>query len=62
MMAPTDECGAIGCWRITQADLRDQNYSDLSRPATLLIPADGRGEIAFHFHKGDQAILTAVRI
>ena len=47
MMAPTDECGVIGRWRITQADLWHQNYLDLRGPATLLIAADGYGEIGF---------------
>lgn len=37
----------IGRWRITQADLWDQNYLDLCGPTTLLIAADGHGEIGF---------------
>lgn len=47
MTAPTDECALIGRWRITQADLWDQNYLDFCGPATLLIAADGHGEIGF---------------
>ena len=52
----------IGRWRITQADLWDQNYLDLCGPTTLLIAADGHGEIGFNFHNGDEAVLKAVKI
>lgn len=41
------KCELIGRWRITGADLWDRNYIDLCGPATLIIAADGRGEISF---------------
>jgi hypothetical protein len=37
----------IGKWRITEADLWDQEHLELVGPAFLLIQGDGRGEIAF---------------
>ena len=57
-----DGADMIGRWRITQADLWDQNYLDLCGPTTLLITADGHGEIGFNFHNGDEAVLKAVKI
>lgn len=47
MTKQTDPCELIGRWRITGADLWDQDYIDLCGPATLVIAADGHGEIAF---------------
>ena len=37
----------VGRWRIVEADLWDRDYLDLCGQATLVIEADGRGEIAF---------------
>ena len=37
----------VGRWRIVEADLWDQEYLDLCGPATLLVRANGDGEIAF---------------
>lgn len=47
MTKQMDECELIGRWRITGADLWDQDYIDLCGPAILSIAADGHGEIAF---------------
>ena len=46
MTAPMD-CQLIGQWRIVEADLWDRGYLDLVQPATLVIRANGDGEIAF---------------
>ncbi|SMF66095.1 hypothetical protein SAMN06265365_12615 [Tistlia consotensis] len=46
MTAPMG-CRLIGRWRIVEADLWDDDYLDLVGPATLVIDADGHGEIAF---------------
>ena len=40
-------CKLIGGWRIVKADIWDRAYLDLCGPATIVIGADGRGEIAF---------------
>lgn len=40
-------CRLVGQWRITEADIWDQNHLDLCGPASLVIQDDGRGEIAF---------------
>lgn len=40
-------CRLIGRWRIVEADLWDTGYLDLVAPATMVIRADGHGEIAF---------------
>jgi hypothetical protein len=40
-------CQLIGRWRIVEADLWDRDYLDLVEPASLIIQADGHGEIAF---------------
>jgi hypothetical protein len=40
-------CQLIGRWRIVEADLWDDEYLDLVGPATMVIEADGHGEIAF---------------
>ncbi len=45
MSAPT--CKLVGRWRIVEADIWDRAYLDLCGPATIIIGADGRGEIAF---------------
>ena len=37
----------VGRWRILEADLWDRDYLDLCGPATLVVRADGDGEIAF---------------
>ena len=46
MSAPMG-CQLIGRWRIVEADLWDAGYLDLVAPATMVIKADGHGEIAF---------------
>jgi hypothetical protein len=40
-------CKLVGCWRIVEADIWNRAYLDLCGPATIVIDADGRGEIAF---------------
>ena len=47
MTKQVEKCALIGRWRITGADLWEQDYINLCGPATLVIGADGRGEIAF---------------
>ena len=37
----------VGRWRILEADLWDRDYLDLCGPATLVVKANGHGEIAF---------------
>jgi hypothetical protein len=37
----------VGRWRIVEADLWDRDYLDLCGPATLVVRANGDGEIAF---------------
>jgi hypothetical protein len=37
----------IGRWRIVEADLWDRDYLDLCGQATIVVGADGRGEIAY---------------
>ena len=37
----------VGRWRIVEADLWDRDYLDLCGPASLVIRANGDGEIAF---------------
>jgi hypothetical protein len=37
----------VGRWSIIEADLWGRDYLDLCGPATLVIQADGDGEIAF---------------
>jgi hypothetical protein len=46
MSAPAN-CRLVGRWWIVEADIWDQAYLDLSRPATVTITDNGRGEIAF---------------
>lgn len=46
MTAPMD-CQLIGRWRIVEADIWERDYLDLVEPATMVIEADGHGEIAF---------------
>jgi len=46
MSAPMG-CRLIGPWRIVEADLWDRDYLDLVEPATMIIEADGHGEIAY---------------
>jgi hypothetical protein len=41
------ECRLLGCWRITDSDLRDQDCLDLVAPAAVQFQADGRGSFAF---------------
>jgi hypothetical protein len=41
-----DDCQLIGPWRVTAADLWEQNNIDLCGPATLVSGADGHGNIA----------------
>ena len=40
-------CKLVGRWRIVEADIWDHPYLDLCGPATILIRANGRGEISF---------------
>ncbi|WP_159732638.1 ISAs1 family transposase [Methylosinus sp. Ce-a6] len=40
-------CKLVGRWRIVEADLWDRAYLDLCGQPTIVIGADGRGEIAF---------------
>jgi hypothetical protein len=37
----------VGRWRIIEADLWDRDYLDLCGPASLVVRANGDGEIAF---------------
>jgi hypothetical protein len=37
----------VGRWRVVEADLWDRDYLDLCGPASLVVRADGHGEIAF---------------
>lgn len=37
----------VGRWRIVKADLWNRDHLNLCGPATLVIEADGHGEIAF---------------
>ena len=37
----------VGRWRIVEADLWDREYLDLCGPASLVVRANGDGEIAF---------------
>jgi hypothetical protein len=46
MSAPMD-CKLVGRWRIVEANIWDRAYLDLCGPATIVISADGHGEIAF---------------
>ena len=46
MSAPAG-CQLVGRWRIVEADLWDRDYLDLCGPATIVIGAEGRGEITF---------------
>ncbi len=46
MSAPAD-CKLVGRWQIVEADIWDRDYLDLCGAATIVIGADGRGEIAF---------------
>ena len=40
-------CRLIGRRRIVEADLWDRDYLDLVEPATMIIKADGHGEIVY---------------
>ena len=46
MTAPMG-CRLVGRWRIVEADLWERDYLDLAAPATMIIGADGHGEIAY---------------
>jgi hypothetical protein len=46
MRAPMN-CKLVGRWRIVEADIWDHQYLDLCGPATIVIRANGCGEIAF---------------
>lgn len=37
----------VGRWRIVEADIWDRDYLDLCGPASLMVRANGDGEIAF---------------
>jgi hypothetical protein len=37
----------VGRWRIIEADIWDRDYLDLCGPASLMVRANGDGEIAF---------------
>jgi hypothetical protein len=45
-MKPSDN-PVVGRWRIVEADLWDRDHLDLCGPASLVVRANGRGEIAF---------------
>ena len=45
-MKPSDN-PVVGRWRIVEADLWDRDHLDLCGPASLIIRANGHGEIAF---------------
>lgn len=45
-MKPSDN-PVVGRWRIVEADLWDRSYLDLCGPASLMVRANGHGEIAF---------------
>ena len=40
-------CKLVGRWRIVEADIWDRSHLDLCGSATIVIQANGRGEIAF---------------
>ena len=40
-------CKLVGRWRIVEADIWDRQYLDLCGPASIIIRANGCGEIAF---------------
>jgi hypothetical protein len=46
-MTGPSNCKVIGRWRIFASDVWDENYLDMVGPATLVIGADGYGELAF---------------
>ena len=46
MRAPMN-CKLVGRWRIVEADIWDRQYLDLCGPASIIIRANARGEIAF---------------
>ena len=46
-MKPPMGCQLVGRWRIVEADLWDLAYLDLCGEATIVVGAQGRGEIAF---------------
>ena len=46
-MTASARCRLLGRWRIVEADLWDHDYLDLCGPATIIIGAGNRGEIAF---------------
>ena len=45
-MKPSDN-PVVGRWRIVEADLWDRDHLDLCGPASLIVRANGHGEIAF---------------
>ena len=45
-MKPSDN-PVVGRWRIIEADLWGRDHLDLCGPASLVVRANGRGEIAF---------------
>ena len=46
-MSAASSCRLTGRWRIVEADLWNRGHLDLDEPATIMIGADGHGEIAF---------------
>lgn len=46
-MTTSMDCQLIGRWRIIKADLWDRDHLDLCGPATIIIKANGTGEINF---------------
>ncbi len=46
-MTESMDCRLIGCWRIIKADLWGRDHLDLCGPATIIINANGTGEINF---------------
>jgi hypothetical protein len=46
-MTGESDCAVVGKWRITKADLWDQDYLDLVKPAYIAFEDNGQGEFAF---------------
>ena len=46
-MVTRPRSAVIGRWRIVEADLWDRAFLDLCGPATMVVAADGHGEIGF---------------
>jgi len=46
-MSDPAKCEVVGRWRITGADIWDQDFLDLANPAHFTLDAAGHGEIEF---------------